>query len=310
MKAIKYLIFLIVLLAFISSCRDQYFPDTPENAQQYVIEGFIEARENPLPAYVIVTQSFPFFDSITTTTFEDSFVKGASVQVNDGDKNVQLSEVCLSNLPDQFKGIIADFLGLEVDSVTTDLCIYVDLFYELSYETGRSYDLDIMINNEHITATTTIPEFIPLQGFRWAEPTDIENDSMVQLWAEIVDPPTTDFYRYKTATLGRELTPPPFSVVNDLFFDDSEFEFPLDRAMYFDEEFDVNTIGLYTRGDSITIHWMVIDEAQFEFWNTLEFNEANQGPFSSYTRVNYNIEGGIGIWGGNAISVYEMVVPE
>ncbi|MBK8777276.1 MAG: hypothetical protein IPO25_07635 [Saprospiraceae bacterium] len=32
------------------------------------------------------------------------------------------------------------------------------------------------------------------------------------------------------------------------------------------------------------------------FWNTLEFNKGSQGPFSSYTTINSNIIGGLGIW--------------
>jgi len=310
MKNFKYLIVVIILGWIFVSCQEQYYPETSINAQQYVVEGYIEARENPLPAYVILTQSFPFFDSISTNSFEESFIKGAVVEVNDGDSTIVLSEVCLSNLPDQFKVIVAGFLGLDIDQVTADLCIYVDLFYELQYEAGRQYDLEIDINGDQITGTTTIPEFIPLTDFRWEAPTDMENDSMVQLWAKMIDPPTVDYYRYKTGTFGREMTSLPFSVVNDLFFDDSEFEFPLDRAMYLDEEFDINTIGFYTRGDTVRIDWMVIDEAHFNFWNTLEFNNANQGPFSSYTIVDYNLEGAIGIWGGYAVSDYELIVPE
>ena len=53
---------------------------------------------------------------------------------------------------------------------------------------------------------------------------------------------------------------------------------------------------------------MSIGEEQFNFWNTLEFSRANQGPFSSYTRIDHNVEGGLGIWGGIAARYYPLTV--
>ena len=61
-------------------------------------------------------------------------------------------------------------------------------------------------------------------------------------------------------------------------------------------------------GDSVLIKWTTIDEAHFDFWNTLEFSNANQGPFSSYTRLQSNINGGLGIWGGYSVSYYSRTV--
>ncbi|MEL6924369.1 MAG: DUF4249 family protein [Bacteroidota bacterium] len=51
-----------------------------------------------------------------------------------------------------------------------------------------------------------------------------------------------------------------------------------------------------------------IDAAHFDFWSTLEFNAVNQGPFSAYTRIASNVEGGLGIWGGYSVSFYTVVV--
>ena len=35
---------------------------------------------------------------------------------------------------------------------------------------------------------------------------------------------------------------------------------------------------------------------------------ANQGPFASYTRLQSNIVGGLGIWGGYSVSYYKRAV--
>jgi hypothetical protein len=100
------------------------------------------------------------------------------------------------------------------------------------------------------------------------------------------------------------------SVVNDELFDGQTFEFPLAKAEPRAMDFDPTSLGLFRRGTETTIKWITIDESQFQFGNTLEFSLANQGPFSSCTRVTSNVEGGLGIWGGISATYYELLVPE
>ena len=103
----------------------------------------------------------------------------------------------------------------------------------------------------------------------------------------------------------------PFSsVIDDRFFDGKEFEFPLTKAEPLNEDIDPAEYGYFAVGDTVTLKWSTIDQEHFDFWNTLEFNRVNQGPFSSYTKVDFNIEGGIGIWGGYSSSFYKMVARE
>ena len=126
----------------------------------------------------------------------------------------------------------------------------------------------------------------------------------------MADPPgTTNYYRYFTGENDGPLIIPFHSVTDDVFFDGQEFDFPLTKAED-GEDFDFTTFGLFTRGDSITIKWMNLDREHFQFWSTLEFSRENQGPFSSYTRVKSNINGGLGIWGGISASYYGLWVPE
>ncbi len=300
-----------MIIAFLSSCQEQYTPDTSEANQQYVVEGYIEYKEQDrLPAYVVLSRSLAFFDELDQQTLSSIYVKDAIVTVDDGDKIVALTEICLNDLPDEIRFEIANALGLQSIDPVNDLCLYIDVLEELTYEQGRRYDLRIEIEDEVLTSSTTIPEVVSLDEFRWEFPPDEQNDSLMQLWTRFTDPVGPNFYRYKTASLGRPIIAPAFSVVNDPIFENTQFEFPLDRALYLDEAFDLNTAGFYHRGDQITIHWMTLDEAHYDFWNTLEFNAANQGPFSTYTRISSNINGGLGIWGGYAISVYELEVPQ
>ena len=74
------------------------------------------------------------------------------------------------------------------------------------------------------------------------------------------------------------------------------------------KEKEKNTFGLFKIGDSVAIKWSAIDETHFNFWNTLEFNKGNQGPFSTYTTINSNIIGGLGNWGGYNSKIYRLKV--
>ena len=151
---------------------------------------------------------------------------------------------------------------------------------------------------------------MPITDFRFEDPPDTDNDTMAQLIVTIQDPPgKIDYYRYITGVYPGPLTPGFATVTDDFFFNGEEIEFPLQATERPDEDFDPDTFGLFNKGDSITVWWTTIDREHFDFWNTLEFNNNNQGPFASYTRVSSNIDGGIGIWGGYSVFYLRTRVP-
>ena len=98
--------------------------------------------------------------------------------------------------------------------------------------------------------------------------------------------------------------------MDDAFFDGDEFEFPLPEAEPRNTNASPTTFGLYTLGDTVTLKWTTIDEGNFNFWNTLEFNAINQGPFAAYTRIESNVTGGLGVWGGYSSHYYTLIVEE
>ena len=118
-----------------------------------------------------------------------------------------------------------------------------------------------------------------------------------------------NFYRYQVGINSSGYISPIASVLDDRLIDGQRASFPLFRPEPRGTmEFDFETFGLYRTGDTVSLKWISLDKAHFDFWNTLEFNSANQGPFSSYTLIDSNIEGGLGIWGGLSASYYELRV--
>lgn len=313
--SLKKLTFSAMLLALVmQSCEEEYIPNTLESDQQYVVEGFIEAGEGSLPAYVFLTRSIPFISTISPDIFNTLFVRDAEITVSDGENLVRLTELCLGDLPPEFREQVGNLLGIDADSTNTNICAYVDIFNQLIRAEGRKYDLVVKVEGKELKATTTIPRFVPLTNFKWMDPPGEPSDTLAQLLVTINDPPNEkNFYRYMTATQGQRLIPSPFnSSVDDAIFDGKEFEFPLAKAenLRRRQQQDPNAFGLYRRDDTVTIKWMNIDEYHFKFWRTRDRAASSGGsPFSSFVRIAGNVDGALGIWGGYAVGVYTIYLP-
>lgn len=305
----NYLIALFLSVSFLA-CEEEYIPDTSLQEQEIVVEGYVEVGSNSNPTFVILTKSIPFISTIEPDKFTELFLRGATVNVNDGDKTVQLVEVCLSDIPDELKAEVYEVLGFSPDSSSVDICLYADILGLLTKDYGRKYDLTVQLGEKVITASTTVPFFVPLDSLRWEDTPGIPSDTLAQLLVTIDDPAgVANFYRYQTATEGNGFLAPFNSVIDGEIFDGKKFDIPLQKAERRGGDFDPNSFGLYLRGDTVTIKWSTIDKAHFDFWNTRDFSANSGGPFSSYTRISSNVKGGLGIWGGYATAQYKSVVP-
>jgi hypothetical protein len=300
----------IFFVGFLSSCEEPYTPSTSELEQEIVVEGYVEAGTGANPVIVIITKSIPFLSEVGPEKFSELFVKGASVSVFDGDKTVSLIPLCLNDLPEEIKKAVAEALNLDPQNLTADICIYADILNQITREEGRRYDLTVEVENKKLTATTTIPYHVPLDTFVWMDPPGDPNDTLARLTVSFQDAPgVTNYYRYFTAEVGSGLIAPFSSVVEDVLFDGKKFEFPLQKAERRGGDFTPETFGLYKRGTTAVIKWCSIDKEHFDFWNTRDFAANSGGPFSTYTRISTNIKGGLGIWGGYAVSTDTIPVP-
>lgn len=300
----------MALLVMYTSCEEPYVPSTIESQQEIVVEGYVEAGDGSNPVFVIVSKSIPFLNEVAPDKFAELFIRDASVAVNDGDKTVQLTQICLNDLPEELKKIVAEILNFNPDSLTANICVYADLFNQITREQGRTYSLTVDYEGKKLSALTTIPLHIPLENFTWTDPPGTPNDTLARLMTTIDDPADrSNFYRYFTAYEGQPFTAPFNSVVDDAVFNGKKFEFPLQKAERRGGDFTPETFGLYKRGSKAIIKWCSIDKAHFDFWNTRDFAANSGGPFSTYTRISTNINGGLGIWGGYAVSIDTLEVP-
>ncbi|RME95187.1 MAG: DUF4249 domain-containing protein [Bacteroidetes bacterium] len=308
MNSVNSLLVCCLLGCLLLGCEEEFTPPVVNAEQQIVVEGYIEAGDRPTPAYVLLTRSFPFFSELGPEQLEAAFVHDARVTVSTADQSVVLTELCLDDIPPEFRDQVAEFLGNNPDSIGFNICVYVDLFGELPGQLGQTYELRVEVEGKVLTASTTIPDLVALDSLWFVPPPGQPNDTLAELRVILADPPGPNFYRYFTAVDDGPFQRPFTSVTDDLLFDGQRFEFPISRASEPGEDFDPATFGLFRLDTRARLKWMNIDEAHFNFWNTLEFSRANQGPFSSYTRVDHNVDGGLGIWGGIAAKYYEIDV--
>lgn len=301
----KRIAFYLFVLLSCWACEEEITPIAFDDQADLVVEGFIEAGELPTPPVVILTKSIPFSQSHEENALNDIFVHDAAVFVDDGSNTIQLSELCWDDLNVEQKRIILENFNLGFDSLVINVCVYTDASLSMMGEVGKRYQLRIDTEGKTLMANTIIPKHIPIDSlfFKSVSPPFWELIGFIQ-----DDPDEVSFYRYFTSVNQGQFLAPFTSVTDDLFFNGQSFEFPLNKAERGTTP--IQEYGLYTAGDTVGIKWTNIDEAHFRFWNTVEFNSFNQGPFASYTRIEGNIDGGLGVWGGYSNSYYFLIVPE
>ncbi len=308
-KSIYNLILALTAGLALTSCEVEYIPAPSEEGPRYVVEGYVEAGQDASIPYLILTRTLDFYGEIGPDDFDNSYVHDAQVSVTNGTRTVTLQEICFNDLDDEAKKLIAEQFGFNADSLKINFCVYIDILDQLKAEEDETYHLEIIVDGDTITSSTYIPILVPLDSLKFSPPPGEPNDTLAQLLCFLSDPANeANFYRILGATNGGPLETGLAGVEEDLYFDGKSFEFQLLNPQTSDGIAEPAVFGLYFVGDTITVKWASIDQATFDFWNTIEFARANQGPFSTYTRIQSNIVGGIGIWGGYSVSYYTKIV--
>jgi len=306
-------VFVFSLLTF-SSCTQEV--DLHVNADpKIVVEGNIE---NGLPPIISLTSTVPFYGEINFNDLDGYFVHDAEVSISDGITTTALVEFCLSEIPEEFKPLVAEYLGIELDSTgnfPVEVCLYTvsDILAAnpaFVGEAGKTYTLTINANGETLTSSTMLLPPVPTDSIYIKPHDDPENDSLVRLYVHLTEPPVLgNYYRYFTKRNSEAYYAGYSSVFDDNIVNGESFEFTVDRGFYPTEDFDPEVYGYFWRGDTVILKWCSIDFPTFDFWRTLEFDSGTDGPFSSATIAQTNINGGLGIWCGYGAAYDTIIVP-
>ncbi len=293
--------------------------DLPDAQPVLVIEGKIESGQ---PPYIILTKSAGYFEPTDINSFVNSFVHNAKINVLLNGTNYTLPELCINDLPPEFRPVAAQFLGVkEEDLAGINYCIYTvpiaDLFSGnfLIGEIGKTYNLTIEAEGKTYSSSTKIPNPVPLDSV-WFQ-LDGADTLFGFAWAHLTEPDTVgNAYRWsaKRINFGVNGKPKddnfvyPFgSAFDDKFINGKSFEFGYDRGHRPSEE-GIKEEGekqhYYKLGDTIVVKFCSIEKPVMEFIRKYETEIWNNGnPFASPSTIPTNISGGaFGLWAGYGVS--------
>lgn len=301
----KYIVYIItIFVVFFSSCEEDINLEIVGGDQKVVIEGNIESGEY---AQVTVTRNSPLTQAVD---FSSILVKDALVMVS--------------------SGTLVD--TLRMDTLLTTAVPFVYVGSKIKGTPGQTYSLTVIVDNKTYTASTFIPQPIPLDTVWW-KPTPPETEYGT-VTARLTDPPAFgNCYkwfsklpfkaRYDTVTKtpiiqNRRYLAPRGSTFDDQFINGKSFEFSYFRATDqgepADEEPDnpkeQRLSGLYKKTDTIYIKFCTLDDKAATFYKTFESaSESNGNPFASPSQILSNISGGaLGVWAGYGVA-YDTIMP-
>lgn len=309
------IVFLPAVILLITGCTTDITLDIPTPDPKIVVEGNIEIG---MPPIVSLTSTVPFYGEVNFNELENYYIHDATVVVSDGVNSVTLTEYCLADLPEEIIPLVAAYLGVDIDTAGTfpiNICLYSDpdIFTgtpSFVGEIGKTYSLTVESNGTTVTSSTQILPPNPPDSIYYMPHLDPANDSLVRLYIALTDPPEQgNFYRYFTKRNSEAFYAGFSSVFDDNLINGQSFDFTVDRGFNPTEDFDQNTYGYFWRGDTVILKWCTIDYNTYNFWKTLEFDSGSDGPFSSATIVQTNINGGLGIWCGYGASYDTLYVP-
>lgn len=297
--------FLVGIFTFIS-CEEEFEPDYANIESSVVVEAYTTVGDTGNTTFAFISKTYSLFQPDGQNQLPEYYTGDAQVWVLDGDREISLQKICTESLDSMQKALLLQVLGIDISNSGIDICAFVDLFDEVNPQPGNEYELIVRIDEMELDAVTTVPERVAIDSITFEEQQQIPNFGLLNV--HFSDPEGPNFYRLKISVNGSQFSSGFGSVSDDIFFDGQSFNFPIGRPFFEGEEVDPATAGLFEVGDTVVVEWSTIDEAHFDFWNTLEFAQSNQGPFSSYSRAKSNINGGIGIWGGYNTLYYQYIV--
>jgi hypothetical protein len=275
---------LIIISSFLlTGCEKEVKLNLPSHVSEMVVEGWIEQGKAPR---ILLSLTVPYFIKIDSNNLRDYAVTAAKVTV--------ISE----------SG--SEILTLKPNDVYFPPYVYFGT--EMTGETNQTYQLNVSYKGKVITAVTSIPELVRPDSV-WFQ---LENgsDSLGIIGFRLKDNPSKEnYYRTLTKRLGKDkrFVPTYTSVFNDKTFNGKTLNLTLSRGS--SSILDIENDRFFSVGDTVVLQFCSIDQSSYEFWNTIQsqiITSAN--PFaSSNARVKSNINGGIGIWAGYAVS-YDTII--
>ena len=283
MKRHTILILITSLLALIG-CEEAV---RPSYAPEIVVEGWIENGGFPV---VILTTTVPVSSSVKDSTdLKDHIIRWGKVTISDGEKDVILT----GRVDDRY------------------FPPYIYTTSGMRGVVGKEYCLTVEYSGRTVTASTTIPEPVPLEYVKVKE---VENgsstteDRRYQIIGGLKDDPhTKDYYKVFTKIQHQDssFVSSFLGLTDDAVLTDQIKEIPINRGF--------GTIGwknenYFKHDDIVHIRFSTLTQQGYEYWSDFEeIQSLSQNPFFPIsTDIRSNIKGGLGYWTGYGSTYYTI----
>jgi hypothetical protein len=312
--------FLLLALLLLTSCVKDITVDLPTYPDQLVVEGTIEPGT---PPFVILTRTQGYFAPTDVNSLASIFVTGATVTVTTDGNVWTLDQVCSNMLDPAQLAAAAEATGISPALLAAaNICIYSSLDPTHVGEIGKTYRLDVSVDDKSLSAVSSIPNPVPLDSvwFKLAlqRPDD---DTLGYAWARISDPDTMgNGYRWMAKRINHRANgqtkddyyiSPLGSTYNDKYINGLTFDFTEVRGVEFysgHPEDDNEEQGFFKVGDTIAVKALSIGKKEYDFYSSYDLNVNSTGDiFSTPANVKTNITGGLGIWAGRGVYLDTIV---
>lgn len=269
--------FLPILLLLSSACRKEESVPSPV----LVVEGWIENGAAPV---VMLSESIPIVDEqeITPSDMLDRLAKWAKVTVSDGSRT-------------------------EVLTGMTDIEYFPPYIYtsgRMKGEVGKSYTLTVEYKDYKATATTTIPEPVPIDTVFVRQ----VKDSLCTAVCGFTDPlPKGNYYKVFTLTEGVDRHYHPSALA---FSSDDQLEGYSEIFLYSTQRLmDYIDMPNIRKGDSLWVKLCTMDRKSFEYWSNFEMTLAGNIYNTPFVRSSLegNVDGASGYWIGYGVEKEKLL---
>ena len=276
---------ILFFLALVGCTRDVDI-DIANSDEKIVVEGRIETGG---VAEVYLTKSFFIFEEFNANDLSEHLITNAFVTISNG--------------------LVIDTLIPQIDLTSFPPLVYTTSSPSFLGVENGTYNLKIVVEGKILTSTTTIPNKVKLDSVWIREENGIPGKGFV--WAHLSDPDTLgNGYRWEQKlTTETKFVSPVGSTYDDKIVNGKSFDFlsqkPFDTN---NDSLDRTTAFYYDITDTVIIKFSAINKASFDFWRTLDVSKSNNGnPFAAPITPVTNINGGLGVFAGYAVS-YDTAV--
>ncbi|RBL89210.1 DUF4249 domain-containing protein [Chitinophaga flava] len=288
------LMIIVAAVVCLLACEKDISVNLQQQEEMLVVEGKFESNRYP---QVILTHSLGYFSHIDPAILLASFVHKAVVTVSDSTRTMTLREAVVN-----VQGLGNIFAYIPDTSIP---------FAAFKGKPGNKYTLRINADNKSYESVTTIPQ----TGFQvdsiWWKLVRVDDSIRARLYARITDPPELGNYaRYFTRRNSDPFLSSLNSTLDDQVVNGTTFEILVDAGIERNKRnINLDTASLFNKGDTVTFKFCNIDKATFSFWRAIDFAyNSNGNPFSSPIKVQGNVPGALGYWGGYQVTYRRIIV--